>query len=160
VYRREAWRLALADQGVDDVALADELAERFGVERRARHQVFDDVEPALIALSRTHVLGLVTNGASCLQREKLAATDLGRHFATVVISGDLGIGKPDPAIFRHALEQLGCTRATMIGDDLGNDVEGALATGLDAVWINRFGRPSRPDLVEVDSLTRIARERA
>ena len=40
----------------------------------------------------------------------------------------------------------------MIGDDLGNDVEGAIAAGLDAVWVNRFGHPPRPDLVEVDSL--------
>lgn len=38
-YRREAWRLALADQGVDDAGLAEELAERFPTERRARHEV-------------------------------------------------------------------------------------------------------------------------
>ena len=41
-YRRDAWARALADQGVDDPALAGELGERFGAERRARHHTFED----------------------------------------------------------------------------------------------------------------------
>jgi putative hydrolase of the HAD superfamily len=55
-YRQEAWRLALADQGVDDLRLAEELAERFGVERRARHEVFADVAAALGQLKESHSL--------------------------------------------------------------------------------------------------------
>jgi putative hydrolase of the HAD superfamily len=71
-YRREAWRLALAEQGVKDQSLAEELGERFPVERRARHEVFPDVDGALRALSAAYILGIVTNGASCLQRESSA----------------------------------------------------------------------------------------
>jgi FMN phosphatase YigB (HAD superfamily) len=44
----------------------------------------------------------------------------------------------------------------MIGDSLRNDVDGALAAGLRAVWVNRAGSPhpdDRPDLVEVRGLT-------
>jgi putative hydrolase of the HAD superfamily len=105
-YRREAWRLALAEQGIDDLPLAEELGERFGIERRARHHVFTDVAAALTGLSDAYVLALVTNGASCLQREKLAASGLADHFTAVVVSADIGVGKPDAAIFRHALTQL------------------------------------------------------
>jgi putative hydrolase of the HAD superfamily len=156
-YRREAWRLALADQGVADAELAEELGERFATERRARHELFDDVVPTLAALGESHALALVTNGASCLQREKLKASGLGACFAAVVVSAEVGVGKPDAEPFRHALAQLGCEAAdaVMVGDSLSRDVDGALAAGLGAVWLNRSGRvrpADRPDLVEVATL--------
>ena len=150
-YRREAWRLALADQGIDDADLAEELGERFGAERRARHDTFSEVEDVLRELPRP--LALVTNGASCLQREKLAASGL--EFEVVVVSEEFGIGKPDPSIFRHALEQLGADDGVMVGDSLARDVDGALAAGLQAVWCNRTGEPrpeGRGDLVEIRTL--------
>ena len=144
-YRREAWRLALADQGVVDDALTEELAERFVAERRLRHEPFPDARPALDALRRTHALALVTNGASCLQREKLAGSGLAEEdFDAVVISGDLGTGKPGREIFAHTLELLGVAadRAVMIGDSLERDVEGAEAAGIRGIWLNRDGERS------------------
>jgi putative hydrolase of the HAD superfamily len=157
-YRREAWRLALADQEVDDSQLAEELAERFGVERRARHEVFADVSVALSRLTETHSLALVTNGAACLQREKLAASGLNDYFEAVVVSADLGIAKPDAAVFEHALSQLdvGSDHAVMVGDSISKDVDGAIAAGLGAVWVNRSGNPvppNRPNLVEISTLS-------
>jgi len=56
-YRCEAWRLALAEQGIDDVALAARLGERSTAERRARHEVFADVIPALRRLRDGYTLG-------------------------------------------------------------------------------------------------------
>jgi putative hydrolase of the HAD superfamily len=157
-YRREAWRLALGEQGVDDAELAEELGERFDTERRARHEVFADARAALSELRTSHPVALVTNGASCLQREKLAASGLGDSFDIVVVSGEFGVGKPDASIFRHALSQLGSDArgAVMVGDSLARDVDGALAAGLGAVWVNRFGSPRpahRADLVEVSTLS-------
>ena len=46
-YRFETWRLALARQGIDDEALALELGERYGVERRLLHETFADAVEAL-----------------------------------------------------------------------------------------------------------------
>lgn len=154
-YRREAWRLALAEQGVEDAELAEELGERFGAERRRRLAPFDDVASALAEVSASHALALVTNGLSCLQREKLAVSGLGEHFAAVVVSAEFGVGKPDAGIFRHALAELDAEDGVMVGDSLARDVDGALAAGLGAVWVNRYGRPrpeGRPDLVEVSTL--------
>lgn len=161
-YRQEAWRLALADQGVDDLRLAEELAEQFGVERRARHEVFTDVAAALGRLKESHSLALVTNGAACLQREKLAASGLSEYFEAIVVSADLGVAKPDATVFQHALSQLevDSDRAVMVGDSISKDVEGALAAGLGAVWVNRSGRsapPNRTDLVEISTLSDLPR---
>jgi putative hydrolase of the HAD superfamily len=150
-YRHDAWRLALADERIDDPSLCDELAERFAAERRARHWSFDDAAPALSALGLTHELALVTNGASCLQREKLEASGLSDQFAAVVVSADVGVGKPHVAIFHHVLAQLGCDSgsAVMVGDSLERDVRGALDAGLGAVWLNRSGRQRTPDCGDV-----------
>jgi len=158
MYRREAWRLGLAQQGVEDLALAEELGERFGTERRARHEVFADVVAGLTELSDEYMLALVTNGASCLQREKLAASGLADYFAAVVVSAEFGVSKPDAAIFRHALSQLDCesTQAVMVGDSLSRDVHGAVAAGLGAVWVNRLGHArldGQPEVAEVATFT-------
>jgi putative hydrolase of the HAD superfamily len=159
-YRRETWRLALSDQGVDDARLAEELGERFGRERRARHRVYEDCADALDRLAQTHALALVTNGASCLQREKLTASGLADRFDAVVISGDLGVGKPDRAVFARALQllQAEAADAVMVGDSLASDVDGATAAGLRAVWVNRERRQrpaERAGLPEIHSLAEL-----
>jgi putative hydrolase of the HAD superfamily len=157
-YRREAWRLALADQGIEDVELAEALGERFAAERRKRHEVFADAVSSMSVLRESHALALVTNGAACLQREKLDASGLGGHFDVVVVSADLGRAKPDAAIFHHTLSLLGgdAEHAVMVGDSLARDVDGATNAGLGGVWVNRSGRSrptDRPGLVEISTLS-------
>ena len=156
-YRREAWGVALARQGVEDPELAEDLGERFGVERRARHEVFADVEATLSELGRSYRLALVTNGASCLQREKFEASGLVDRFDAVVVSGELRSAKPDPSVYACALETLGARPgdAVMVGDSLANDVDGPVAAGLRAIWLNRTGEPrpaDRDDIVEIGGL--------
>jgi putative hydrolase of the HAD superfamily len=156
-YRRATWSGALEAQGVDDDGLAVALAGRFAVERRARHRVYADVVPALSELRERHALGLVTNGAACLQHEKLDCSGLRPFFDVVVVSAEFGAGKPDASIFRHALSRLGRPheQAVMLGDSLDRDVDGARSAGLRAIWVNRLGLPrpaDRQELVEVSTL--------
>jgi len=156
-YRRETWRLALADQGVEDAGLAEELGQQFATERRTHHEVFADATDALSELRESHAFALVTNGASCLQREKLLASGLSDYFQVVIVSAEVGTAKPDASIFWHALEQLGSDgkSAVMVGDSLSRDVDGAIAAGLAGVWVNRSSRPrpaDHPDLMEISTL--------
>lgn len=145
VYRRDSWHQALRQHGIDDLDFASELGEIFGVERRKRHVVYDDVLPALEHVRQSYRLGLLTNGASGLQREKIAGAGIGRYFDEIVISGDIGVGKPDPRIFQTMLSRLAVTaaEAMMIGNSLRADIEGAYGVGMRTVWINREG--SRQD---------------
>ena len=156
-YRRATWARALEAQGLDDGALAEALADRFAAERRARHRVFADVEPALAELAKRYSLALVTNGASCLQQEKLDSSGLRPFFEIVVVSAEFGVGKPDASIFRHAVSRLAepHEQAVMLGDSLARDIDGAQAAGLRAIWINRLGHarpPDRRELAEVSTL--------
>jgi putative hydrolase of the HAD superfamily len=108
--------------------------------------------PEVLDRLRRHVrLGLVTNGTSDLQRRKLALAGLADRFDVVVTACDVGVGKPDPAMFAAALRQLDVapSEAVMVGNDLDRDIAGADAAGIRSLWIQHDGRADLHDLREV-----------
>ena len=150
-FRRAVWTRALSATALGDDALVQELAAAFARFRRASRPIVPDAETVLDDLRRDHRLGLVTNGAPDVQREKIARTALAAHFDAIVISVEVGAGKPDPRIFHAALDALGVasTDAVMVGDSLERDVAGARRAGLRTIWIDRSGAaaagPIAPD---------------
>ena len=99
---------------------------------------FDDVAPVVAALrERGIAMGLVTDGPSSLQRAKIKALGIGDEMSVIAISGELGIEKPDRAIFDHALAAIGCcaAEAWFVGDHPVLDVAGASDAGLTAFWV-------------------------
>ncbi|GAB4177714.1 MAG: hypothetical protein Fur0032_18000 [Terrimicrobiaceae bacterium] len=89
-------------------------------------------------MKRNFRIGLLTNGDSALQREKFQASGLAPLFDAVTVSGEHGVGKPEPEIFRIALDALDCeARETwMVGNSLARDILGAQSAGLAAgVWL-------------------------
>lgn len=139
--REDVWTAALADQRMDDRGLAAALVAHYAIERRARFTLFPEAASALDELRRHGALGLVTNGPPDLQREKLAATGIDGAFGVVVVSGEVGIGKPDPRIFHLALAALGVSpeAAIHVGDSPERDVAGAWRAGIAPVWLDRAG---------------------
>jgi len=161
-YRSISWREALRKHGVDDPAFAQELAESFQSNRRKHHVLYDDARPVLEGLRQSYKLGLLTNGDPHLQRDKIDGTGIGQYFDAVVVSGEVGVGKPDGGIFEIMISRLRVSldAALMIGDSLHSDVMGAQAIGMKAAWINRLGRPRvesiTPDF-EVSNLVELQR---
>ena len=151
-----------------DPVLAAKVAEEFARRRRERMQLFPDSLACLTAWREAGVrLGMVTNGDASQQRDKIERHRLASFFDVIVIEGEFGAGKPDEAVYRHALRALGCAPedACMIGDHLEFDVEGAQRLGLKGIWIDRLGaglpaessvRPDRiiRSLVELDEASR------
>src|SRR5262249_28824331 len=82
-------------------------------------------------------LGVVTNGEVGFQEPKITQLAIGRYLSTVVISEAVQVQKPDPRIFAHALAEIGCraSETWFVGDDPVNDVLGAAAVGLRAIWL-------------------------
>jgi putative hydrolase of the HAD superfamily len=134
-------------------AQAAELESRRFAGLAEHYQLFDDVEPCLAALRERGVrTGLITNNEPVHQRDKLARVGLLDRFDAVVISGEFGIAKPDPAIFRHACALLDVqpTDALHVGDNLAADALGAHGAGLRGVWLDRRGEhDGRPLDVDV-----------
>jgi len=82
-------------------------------------------------------LGIVTNGEVQFQAPKITQLAIGRYLSTIVISEAVQVQKPDPRIFAHALTEIGCRASGtwFVGDDPVNDVLGAAAVGLQAIWL-------------------------
>jgi putative hydrolase of the HAD superfamily len=82
-------------------------------------------------------LGIVTTGEVQFQAPKIKQLAIDRYLSTVVISEAVQVQKPDPRIFAHALAEIGCRAAEtwFVGDDPVNDVLGAAAVGLRAIWL-------------------------
>ena len=159
-YRRDAWFHALADHGVSDLSFAEKLSATFLLERRALHTLFPDVEDSLTQLREVYQLALVTNGAPDLQREKIQGANLAQYFNAILISGEVGVGKPDCRTFRLALDALAASpsETVMIGDSLTRDILGAQRAGLKGIWLNRSGNDATdqvtPD-VQITSLNQL-----
>jgi putative hydrolase of the HAD superfamily len=142
-YRKEAWTLGLKKMGINDPDFGNELAERFPMERRKLPFVFEETFVTLDTLKGDYQLLLLTNGSPDLQHTKLTITpELVPYFDHIVISGGFGKGKPDPAIFEHALSLLSLQKdeVIMVGDNLNTDILGANKSGIKSVWINRHGK--------------------
>lgn len=159
-FRRAVWRDALTASGADDGGLAAELEHVYRRARRTEEIVDPEAEAVLRDLSRDHRLALVTNGAPDVQREKLGRAGLAHHFAAIVISAELGVGKPDRRIFAAALDAIGAParEAVMIGDSVPRDVVGARAAGLGSIWIDRGQGRSTADEPKPDARIRALRE--
>jgi len=154
-YRRAVWTSALAAHGISDQALAGELAEAFQEERWALCRPYPDVLPALQDLGRDYALAMLTNGIPDIQRTKLSVAGLAGHFRATVISGEVGIGKPDPRMFRAVLKEIGApaAEAVMVGNSPKRDIAGAQAAGILAVQIARYA-PERADGIVPHALIR------
>lgn len=135
---------ALHSIGIPHVSptLAEAIFEALRVRIVASRDLFDDTLSTLATLKeRGYTLGVVTNrhyGGPPFQED---IRDLGllNYFdsAHMAISADLGVRKPNPAIFLHALNGLGFSpqQAAMVGDSLSADIGGANGLHIFSIWL-------------------------
>lgn len=130
-----------------------------------RHNLYSVVPAGLggaldAARARGVRVAIVSNSEGMLDR---LFADLGilRHFDAVVDSGKVGVEKPDPAIFRIALDRFGVgpERALMLGDTFITDIVGARAAGMRAALIDPFGHMAgrHADVPRVSGVVEVAR---
>ncbi|HWV35053.1 MAG TPA: HAD family hydrolase [Thermomicrobiales bacterium] len=141
-FRHESWRRALASCGVEDDGLASELDARFDAERAATNPLIEGAEEALGELRKHYRLAMVTNGIPDVQRTKIERASLAEYFELLIVSGELGYGKPEARIYEETARQLGVApeACIMVGDNFRRDVVGAQEAGIRGVWIS-MGRP-------------------
>lgn len=133
--RFEGWaqRLGVSPQALNDGFLAA-MAELCAP--------LDGAVALLDALRGRMRLGIVSNGFSALQHARLQRTGLHDRFEVLVISEQVGLAKPHPGIFEHALAQMGAPpreQVLMVGDNPHADIAGGLAAGLHTCWFNAHG---------------------
>lgn len=127
-------------EGVD-IEFGGAIFEALRIRIPESRPLFKDTLSTLAALQqRGFLLGVVTNriwGGQPFQ-EDLQTLSLDNYFDLhqIAVSGDLGVRKPNPAIFLHALNELNVApvNAVMVGDSLSADILGAQRLGIFAVW--------------------------
>jgi putative hydrolase of the HAD superfamily len=132
--------------------LAKTLRDDFKAGFASTCVLFPDALPTLAALRAAGFkLGLITNGSVRMQSGKLACLALPALFDTVLISDAEGVSKPDPEIFRRALERLAvdAAHACYVGNHPEVDIAGAKVAGMKAVWRRD---PFLPPPIEADAV--------
>jgi putative hydrolase of the HAD superfamily len=138
---RDYFRCVLAEVGAPPAAheeIVDALWDahrRFGLWTVA----IDGAPEALRRLKRRGYRMAVVSNAEGRVEQDLVAAGYGGLFETVVDSHVVGVEKPDPRIFRIALERIGAPpeSAVFLGDVPSVDVEGARAAGIAPVLLDR-----------------------
>ncbi len=138
----EAYRRLLEREGYDDLNLARQIAEEYRRIRIASVNLYPGTNELLQDLSLRFSLGVISNGPSPVQRAKLSKFHLGDYFDAIIISGEVGVEKPEKAIFRAALGEVGADaeESAHVGDSLMHDIVGARGAGLVSFWVNRQAR--------------------
>jgi len=146
-----------------------QLLDRLGISRRRAeltkglhdaftsprwHRPYPEVDEVLEELLRWGLtLHVVSNNTELLS-ETIGRLGWSRRFATITYSQEVGAEKPDPRVFRRALERAGCspTEVLHVGDSWEADVLGARAAGIPALWLDRGGLGPERDSPRVRDL--------
>jgi len=147
LYRRNAWdeltreqrlELALEQASVAaDAQLPAAIVRGYFENHHAGMRLLPGAKRLLKTAERYRTC-LISNGQSEQQREKLRRLSIDTSFDHILISEEIGLRKPDPAIFRRALDLTDANpeQAVMIGDNAIADIVGAAALGIRTIWVN------------------------
>jgi putative hydrolase of the HAD superfamily len=159
---RRRWRQIVAGvllEVADPDCAFDELWDHFS--RPASWRCYPDAAPALEALTGRGISVCIGSNFDARLRGVLAGlTELERWGGSLVISSEVGYRKPHQLFFQAACAQLGLpgARVLCVGDDVENDVRGAIRAGLSGLLLDRGGAkgslmPSVPDLTGLIGIT-------
>lgn len=114
--------------------------------QRATHRYTSQIELLLGAkeilehlTTRLIPLAIITNGTKDIQTAAIRHVNIQNYFKTILISGELGIRKPDARIFQLACERLMISpeNCLMVGDKLDADIAGAKSIGMQTAWMSK-----------------------
>lgn len=151
---REVVAIALGMMGLNSPEIGQRIAEDYRTRREETVEPFPGAIEALYKFGAKGIrLGLVTNGETVTQRNKIKKFQLELYFDYILIEGEFGVGKPDHRVFLHSLDTLGIKSgdAWMVGDHLHYDIAPAMELGLLGIWVDWAGTglpedaPIKPD---------------
>ena len=121
------------------------------------NHLFEGTIEILEYLESKYKLHIITNGFKEVQQGKLNNANIEKYFDTVTNSEMVGVKKPNPKIFNHALNKAGANKenSIMIGDNYEADILGALNFGIDAICFNYHNERLEKDINYVDDLLQL-----
>jgi putative hydrolase of the HAD superfamily len=120
---------------------------------------FEDTYEVLDAVRKTYKTGILTNGFKVLQRLKIDKYRLGDYVDFTLVSEEAGYHKPDPRIFKRALELADCAlpeETLYVGDNPVTDIQGALNAGITPILMNVSSIINPPsEVIKISRLTEL-----
>ena len=127
-----------------------ELAARFCSEALKRIPTKKCLIPGAVELLEylrsKYKLYILSNGFKELQSKKMTTAGILNFFDDIILSDDIGVNKPHPQLFMHALDRAGATVAEsiMIGDMFATDIQGAANVGMHQIFYNHTKEENLP----------------
>lgn len=148
------------------IVLEDQQADTF-------HAIYDSYKENIAlsdeAIDIIHLMdqygfktGIITNGTSQKQRKTMRCLDITRYFTDerlIIISGELGIDKPDHRIFDAWTDRIqNASPSLYVGDSFTHDIIGAYQAGWTPIWYNPLNKHHPEvdfDFIEIKSLSEL-----
>jgi putative hydrolase of the HAD superfamily len=130
-----------------DEEAAAVLANHYHAKREFDVVPFDGALETLEHFRRSPTkMALITNGASEIQRGKIDKYQLDQYFDVVLIEGEFGMGKPEPGVYSHVVQELGVAvgESWIVGDNLEWEVRVPQQLGFHTIWNDFSGRGLPP----------------
>lgn len=102
------------------------------------NHLFNNANEILSYLQPKYKLHIITNGFEEVQNDKLKNSGIAHYFDHIINSESVGVKKPNPLIFEHAMDKASSTplQSVMIGDNLEADILGARNVGMHTIHFN------------------------
>ena len=137
-----------------DEALIDFLSHEYIHYLPQFNHLFEGAIEILDYLKPNYSLHIITNGFQEIQYNKLKNSGIDNYFLSVTNSEMAGVKKPNPKIFEFALSlaKANASKSIMIGDCIEADVQGALDSGMEAIYFNEFNKAIPESIKQVNHL--------
>jgi len=142
--RTTRFKKTFLDLGLDHDLIPHQFEDDYVRICPTKTNLFPGAHEVLTYLHHKYTLHLISNGFKESTEMKVKLTSLAPYFDQVIISEIVGCNKPDPAIFKYALDGASASveESLMIGDSLEADIKGALDYGMDAIYFNPEKKPA------------------
>jgi putative hydrolase of the HAD superfamily len=136
--REERFKNTFLQLGVRPDLIPHQFEDEYVKISPTKTNLFEGAATVLAYLQKKYQLHIISNGFKETTLTKMELSGLNPYFTNVIISEDVGINKPNRAIFEHALKKASATKenSIMIGDSLEADVRGAQDFGMKAIFFN------------------------
>jgi putative hydrolase of the HAD superfamily len=147
--RSERFRKTFIQLGVKPELVPHQFEDDYVRISPTKTNLFEGSEKVLAYLQQRYALHIISNGFKETTLTKMSLSGLNPYFKNVIISEDVGVNKPDKAVFEYALNKAGATKeeSIMVGDSIEADVRGAQDFGIRAIFFNPLNREKPEDVL-------------
>lgn len=136
--RTERFRLLLADFNIFNTQLIQAI-DKYYVKNSPRKPLLEEsAHEVLEYLNKRHEIYIISNGFYEVQEMKLISSEIRHYFNKIFTSDKLEVSKPNKLFFEYAIKSANARKkeSLVIGDDIENDIKGAINFNIDQIWYN------------------------